>query len=32
LAGLAGNNFLTKNMFQQIFEMEMFAPSTSKNT
>jgi len=33
LAGLAGNNFLTKNMFQHFFEMKTFTTSsTSKNT
>jgi len=28
LAGLAGINFLTKNMFQQFFEMKTFTPSS----
>jgi len=32
LAGLSGNNFLTKNILQQFFAMKTFtAPSTSKN-
>jgi len=31
LAGLAGNKFLTKNLFQQFFKMKTFTPS-SKNT
>jgi len=32
MAGSAGNNFLTKIIFQQCFAMKTFtAPSTSKN-
>jgi len=31
LAGLTGNKFLTKNLFQQFFNMKTFTPSSSKN-
>jgi len=31
LAGLAGNKFLTKSLFQQFFKMRTFTPSSSKN-
>jgi len=29
LAGLTGNKFLTKNLFQQFFKMKTFTPSSS---
>jgi len=32
LAGLAGNKFLTKDMFQQFFEMKTFTLFSSKTT
>jgi len=35
LAGLAGNKFLTKNLFQQLFKMKTFTPdlpSSSNNS
>jgi len=28
LAGLAGNKFLTKNLFKQFLEMKTFTPSS----
>jgi len=31
LAGLAGNKFLTKSLFEQFFKMKTFKPSSSKN-
>jgi len=31
LAGLPGNKFLTKNLFQQFFKMKTFATSSSNN-
>jgi len=31
LAGLVGNKFLTKHLFQQFFKMKTSTPSSSKN-
>jgi len=31
LAGLTGNKFPNKNLFQQFFKMKTFTPSSSKN-